>query len=227
MNNPELIQLVIWGAGGHALVVADIVRQQGKFQIIGFLDDTNPERRGGHFVGASILGGREQIDHLIEAGVSRCILAFGDCRKRKVLAEYLHARGFSFATAMHPNTVVANDITIGAGTVLMAGVVINPGVQIGENVIINTCASIDHECIVGHAAHIAPGVHLAGRVEVGAMATVGIGSVVAARVKIGEGAVIGAGSVVLQDIAPWAVAYGVPASVVRYAERGQGDGSFE
>ena len=38
--------LVIWGASGHALVVADIIRLVNAYQIIGMIDDMNPERAG-------------------------------------------------------------------------------------------------------------------------------------------------------------------------------------
>ena len=37
-------KLAIWGASNHALVVADIVRLLGDYEIVGFLDSVNPER---------------------------------------------------------------------------------------------------------------------------------------------------------------------------------------
>ena len=97
----------------------------------------------------------------------------------------------------------------------MAGAVINPGSQIGQSVIINTSASVDHECVIADAAHICPGVHLAGRVQVGAATHVGIGTTVIERINIGSGSFIGAGSVVVDDIPDGVVAYGVPARVIR------------
>jgi PglD N-terminal domain len=39
-------KIVIWGAGGHALVVADIIRLRDDYELVGFLDDVNPERAG-------------------------------------------------------------------------------------------------------------------------------------------------------------------------------------
>jgi acetyltransferase-like isoleucine patch superfamily enzyme len=47
---------------------------------------------------------------------------------------------------------------------------------------------------------------------------VGLGAVVIERVRIGERAIVGAGAVVLHDVPPGAVAYGVPARVVRQRE---------
>ena len=84
--------------------------------------------------------------------------------------------------------------------------------------IINTSATIDHECDIGDAAHICPGVNLAGRVFIGAATQVGIGASVIENVHIGEGCVIGAGAVVTGDIPDHVLAYGVPAKVIRKLE---------
>jgi acetyltransferase EpsM len=123
--------------------------------------------------------------------------------------------GFYLATAIHPRAIVAADVSIGAGTVIVAGSVVNPGAHIGENVIINTCASIDHECIIEDGVHICPGVRLGARVRVGRAAWIGIGATIKDRVHIGPGSLIGVGAVVLSDIPGGVVAYGVPARIVR------------
>ncbi len=208
-------KVVIWGAGGHALVVADIIRLQGNYEIAGFLDDVDKNRLGTKFCGAFILGGQEQLEVLSLSDVEYVIMAIGDCEARLRSAELARARRFSFATAIHPHATIAADTSIGSGTVIAAAAVINPGARIGENVLINTSASIDHECIIEDGVHISPGVHLGGNVKVGRGTLVGIGAVVKARVRIGEGAVIGAGAVVVRDIPDRVVAYGVPARIRR------------
>ena len=211
----KIPKLVILGASGHALVVADIVRLQGQYEIVGFLDNINLQRKNNEFAGATILGGYEQLDRLKANGVNYIILGFGDCKARLELAEFLTSKSFLFATASHPSVVVASDVRIGSGSVLMAGSVLNPGVRVGKNVIVNTCASIDHECILNDAVHISPGVCLAGCVQVGKAAWVGINATIAEGIKIGAGSIIGAGSVVLNDIPTGVLAYGIPATVVR------------
>lgn len=208
-------KMVIWGASGHALVVADIIRLRGDYEIAGFLDNVNPELKGSLFAGATILGGNEQLEVLIANDVRHIIIGFGNCPARIQLAETVVKFGFSLIQAIHPSAVIASDATIGSGSVISAGAVINPRVSIGCNVIINTCASIDHECMIADGAHIGPGVRLAGNVQVGKAAWVGIGSTVIERKKIGDFALIGAGSVVVQDIPSNVVAYGTPARVIR------------
>ncbi len=211
-------KVVIWGAGGHAMVVADILRCMGGFEIVGFLDDANPHRHGQLYCNATILGGKEQLPRLLEQDVRSAILGIGDCAARLKLGEIVKDAGFDLVTAIHPRATVARDVQIGAGSVLAAGAVVNSGSRLDANVIINTCASVDHECILEDGAHLSPGVHLGGKARIGRGAWLAISSAVAPGVSIGEGAVIGAGAVVLSNIPPRVLAYGVPARIVRPIE---------
>jgi acetyltransferase EpsM len=210
-------KLVIWGAGGHARVAADIVRLADEYELVGFLDDVHPERAGEFFCGAPVLGGREQLGRLRAEGVTHALLAFGDGAARLRLAEALGRHGLRAAAAVHPRAVVARDVAVGPGTVIVAGAVVNPGARLGAQVIVNTCASVDHDCVVEDGAHVAPGARLAGGVWVGQGAWVGLGAVVKERVRVGSRSVVGAGAVVLRDLPDGVVACGVPARVLRAA----------
>src|SRR5262249_3791843 len=190
-------KLMVWGASGHARVVTDIVRLQGEYAIVGYLDSVNPSRKGEEFLGEMILGGEEQLDYLVDHGVEYLIVGFGDCQARIQAAEKALAKGYRLATALHPNAVIANDVKIGAGTVVAAGAVINPASIVGRNVIVNTSSSIDHDCRIGDGAHICPGAHLSGGVRVERAAWIGTGASVIDRVQIGAGSVVGAGAVVV------------------------------
>ena len=212
------VSLVIWGASGHALVVADIVRLVGQYRVVGFLDDVNTNRRNTEFCGAPILGGREQLPRLAELGVTHLLFGFGNCATRLELSSLVRQHGLSLATAIHPRATVAVDVSVGPGTVIAAGAVINPGAIIGENVIVNTSAGIDHECVVEDGAHVCPGARLAGCVTVGRGAWIGIGAVVIDHVKVGAGAFVGAGAVVTHDVPERVLVCGIPAKLVREIE---------
>jgi acetyltransferase EpsM len=211
-------KLIIWGAGGHAAVVADIVRLDRTRELVGFVDDTGREARSA-FLELRVLRTREALAAMQQKGVREAIIAVGDCGARLRLAKAAKQMGFRLGLAIHPRAVVASSAKLGMGTVVAAGAVINPRAIVGENVIVNTCASVDHDCVVQDGAHICPGAHLAGNVKVGRGAWVGIGATVIDGITIGDGAFIAAGSVVVRDIPPAATAMGVPAKVVRSRTR--------
>jgi UDP-N-acetylbacillosamine N-acetyltransferase len=208
-------RVVIWGASGHALVVADIIRLRGDFEIAGFLDDADTAGHGRQFCGATVLGGREELRRLKRVGVSHLIFGFGNCAARLELSPLVLSEGLDLATAVHPSATIAQGVEIGAGTVVAAGAVINPAAVIGENVIVNTRAAVDHECSAADGAHICPGVSLAGNVTVAEAAWIGIGSTVIQGLTIGARSVIGAGSLVLRDVPADVVAYGAPAKIMK------------
>ena len=209
------MKIVLWGAGGHAAVVADLVRRTKRWRIVGFIDDMNPGRQGEVFGGARILGGRMQLAGLRRKGVQQLIVAIGDNAARLRSAAIAREIGFRLASVVSPSADVAAGTAIGAGTVIGAGAVVATGARLGENVIVNTSASVDHHCVISDGAHICPGAHLAGNVSVGRGAWVGIGSVVIEGIKIGAGAKTGAGAVVVRDVPANVLALGVPARVVR------------
>jgi UDP-N-acetylbacillosamine N-acetyltransferase len=214
-------QLIIWGSGGHALVVADVVRLTQEYDIVGIIDDLSTDRHGTTVAGAVVLGGREQLESLKRGGVTHVIVAVGDCTARVRLGEFALERGFDLGTAIHPRAIVASDAVIGAGTVVAAGAIVNPGVTIGRSCIINVGASVDHECRIGDGAHIGPGVYLGGQTTVGQRTWLGIGATVIDRIQIGEGSIVGAGSVIIRDIPNGVVVYGSPGRVARKVDKSE------
>jgi len=213
MSRPSKTQLAIWGASGHALVVADAILAGTEYDIVGYLDDVNVDRRNETFGGNTILGGREALAGLLRDGVRRIVIAFGNCSARIAAGDFLRSQGFELPTIIHPRAVIGNRTTIGEGCYIGAGVVIDPECAIGRLVIVNNGAIICHHSVLADGAHICPGVSIAGKAHVGRGSWLGVGSCVRDGVSIGAGSFIGAGSVVVKDIPDGVMAYGVPASV--------------
>jgi sugar O-acyltransferase (sialic acid O-acetyltransferase NeuD family) len=204
--------LVILGAGGIAIVAADIARCQG-FNILGFLDDS-PKKRGTQFCGAPVLGGFDMLPDLRQF-VPQVVVAFSHCRGRLNVAHNALSYGFSLPNLIHPSAIISQYASIDQGSIIMPGVIVNAGAHLGSNTILNTAASVDHECRIGNGVHIAPGVRLSGLVTVGDATWIGIGSIVRESIHIGRNVLLGAGSLVLKDIPDGVVAYGSPAKVIR------------
>jgi sugar O-acyltransferase (sialic acid O-acetyltransferase NeuD family) len=206
-------KLLIIGAGGHAQVIADLVKCQSQagtdISIVGFLDDD--VRR---FESINVFGKvLTTVNRVKEIPHDRVLIGIGDNKIRQAIFLHLQELGEPFLTLVHPKAVVASDVHIGIGSVVVAGVVINTGAVVGDNVIINTGATVDHHNIIESHVHIGPGSHLGGGVLVGEGSFLGIGASVLPDRKIGKWSIIGAGSVVTHDIPSYVTAFGVPAKI--------------
>jgi len=198
-------KLAIIGASGHGKVIADIARKIGYSEVV-FLDDDETIHECG---GYPVLGKSSEAG-TIEADV---IVGIGNAGVRKRIQESIPDE--KLTTLIHPDAVVAEDVVIGAGTVVMAGAVINPGTHIGKGCIINTCSSVDHDCVVGDYVHISVGAHVAGTVNIGSHTWIGAGVTVINNVNISGGCMIGAGAVVIRDICESGSYAGAPAKRMR------------
>ena len=181
-------RLIIIGASGHGKVVADIAALDDYKDIV-FLDDNESVKE---------CAGWPVIGNSTEAPDGEIIVAVGNTETRKRLMELYSGR--IQPVLIHPKAVVAENVEIGDGSVVMAGAVINPGVRIGKGVIVNTSSSVDHDCIVRDYCHISVGAHLCGTVTVGEGTWVGAGATVSNNINICGGCMIGAGAVVIKDI---------------------------
>lgn len=208
------MRVLILGAGGHGQVVADILcrmRDAGETILpVGFLDD-DPDLPGQHKCGVSVLGSMADLRLFAHDAL---VVAIGNNRIRQQVVQTWQAQGEKFITARHPTAVIAPDVSISPGCMICANVVINPGTVIGSHVILNTACTIDHHNQIRDFAHIAPGVHLGGDVQVGTGSLIGIGSIITPQTQIGEWCTVGAGAVVLHDLPDSVTAVGVPAHLI-------------
>lgn len=204
-------RILIIGAGGHGQVVADALLQMqhagAAVQPIGFLDD-DERLIGRRILGLPVLGATNALTAVAPDSV---VLALGDNQLRRTLFVALQAQGMCFTVVQHPTAVVAPDVRVGSGTMILAGAVINTGSHIGANCIINTRSSVDHHNQIGPHVHVAPGVTTGGNVTVEEGALVGIGATVMPGRRVGSWSIVGAAALVHRDVAPRSMVTGVPA----------------
>lgn len=218
---------LIWGAGGHGKVVADLLRALGH-RVVGFVDsDPGKLNRRVDSGGAAVvmLQGtfleRLAAERELPEGIDAVAVAMGDNQRRLECLARLDGR--SAPALVHPTAVVSPSASLGAGTVVFAGAVINADARIGAAVIVNTAAVVEHDCLVADGAHVSPGATLAGAVRVGERSWIGAGATIIQEIEVGSDAVVGAGAVVIRDVAMDTVVAGVPAAIVGSAERRRGD----
>lgn len=194
-------QVVIMGAGGHAKVVADIIKKSGD-TVVGFLDDFN---EGEHILG--------KISDCKKFSDCSFVIAIGSNKARCDI--YNKYSELEYYTAVHPRAIVAENVTIGIGSVVMANAVINADAVIGMHSIVNTSSVVEHDNKIGDYVHISPGAVLCGTVTVGNNTHIGAGSVVRNNITICDNCVIGCGACVVKDINKSGVYTGVPAKDIK------------
>lgn len=206
----ETSQLIIIGAGGHAVSVANVARSAG-FNICHFVD---PKKEGQKLLNISIIGSIDVLKNKRDFNFS---IALGDNSSREKIYNEI-TRGFgkiSFPAIVHSSAVIGEFSRLGQGTVVMPKAVVGPNSTVGHFCLINTHASIDHDCLMHHFSSLAPGAITGGSVEIGVRSAVSIGAVIKHGIKIGDDCVVGANSYVNTDLPNNLVAYGTPARHVR------------
>ena len=186
----------IFGAGGHCRVVASILRAL-KIPILGIFDDSFQYSEV--IQGVPVIGRYDDI-LTCENDIGSVYLAIGDNMLRQKKYALLKKLGFETPPLIHPSALLADDVTIGEGTVVCMGATAGAEVEMGKGVILNTGCLVDHESWIGDFVHLAPRVTVAGRTRIESNVFVGINSCIADKLHIGKRAVVGAGSVVLRDV---------------------------
>jgi sugar O-acyltransferase (sialic acid O-acetyltransferase NeuD family) len=218
----DMKKVILVGSSGHARVIADIIEKGGQFEIAGLVDTYVPI--GSSAFGYTVLGTESDIPPLSsKLELAGGIVAIGDNWIRTQLVARIRALApeFEFVSAIHPSAVIARDVTIGAGTVVMAGAIINSNTTIGDFCVINTGTTVDHDCRIENFASLCPGVTLGGTVRIGQGSFVGLGARVVNNIDIGKYSLVGAGATVIKNIGDQVVAYGTPARTIRTRRPGE------
>lgn len=203
MNKP----LIILGAGGHAAVLADILRSQGK-TILAVVSPQAPS-------------GRPVFDGLAHWQADQQVLNYSPDRVELVnglgslpgndtriqLYEDFSDRGYVFASVIADSAIISPYAKLACSVQVMPRVVIQTGVEILENCIINTATVVEHDCRIGKHNHLAPGVILSGGVSTGQRTHIGTGAVVTQGIEIGDEVVIAAGAAINKAVPARAIVY--------------------
>lgn len=196
-------RLVIVGAGGHGREVLDIIDAVGGYEVLGFVDDGEPDQR---LLRVPLLGPVSTIDELSDVHV---VLGIGDPRVRAEVAARTSAP--PSPPMVHPMASTGSHCRIGQGSVIAAGARLTTNVTIGDHCYVGPNATIGHDSVLDDFATLYPGTVVSGSVQVGRAATIGAGASVKQGVAIGPRAVVGMGAATTHSVTAETTVVGVPA----------------
>lgn len=207
MRSPS--NLIIVGAGGHALSVADAALSAG-WTVFGFYspDGTGP---------ASILGPVLSSLDALDLSATAFALGIGTNHLRQTVAEDMSKRfaQTEIVSVIHATAWVSPNATVHPGAAILAHTSVGPGSTVGHGALLNTGACLDHESSLGDFASLGPGARTGGNVSVGERTMIGIQAGILQGVTVGSDCVVGAHSLVNSDLDSNIVAWGTPATTVR------------
>ncbi|MBI2617119.1 acetyltransferase [Candidatus Gottesmanbacteria bacterium] len=206
----KIKRVVLFGAGGHARVVADVFESR-HIRVEGLFDD-DKTLFGTKRIAWKVLGGLDDMIRFVKENEVNYFVAIGDNVLREKISEKIGKSTSQLpCTCIAPSTSISPHVKISKGVFIAPGVVINIGTVIEEGAIVNTSSSIDHDCIIGRFSSVQPGAHLGGGVKIGRRTMVGIGAKVMQYMTIGDDAVVGGGAMVTHNVKEKTTVVGVPA----------------
>lgn len=205
---------VVYGAGGHAKVVADTLAALGH-TVVAFVEDGST-RDGAELMGVVI----RPATWLFETRPAVSIgFGIGDNVARETVMRRCVDAGFRVPPIVHPSAVVARSAKLEDGSFVGPGAIVNALATVGTGVIVNSGAILEHDVRVGSFVHVCPRACVAGGVTIGARAQIGVGATVLDDINVGSDTLVGGGALVNRHLPNEVVAFGVPAKVRRGIRR--------
>ena len=204
-------QLLILGTRTLAVEIADLAADIEGIQVVGFVENMEPERCQETLEGLPIYWVDAVVD-LINTHRAVCSLA---TTFRSRFTDQVANLGMQFATLIHPLARVSSQSTVGEGTIVSPGVIIASHTSLGRHVFVNRGVLIGHHTEIGDYVTIQPGANIAGKCRIGEATYIGMGSIVLDHVTIGAHSVVGAGSMVTKDVPDHVMVVGAPAQVLK------------
>jgi len=203
-----MTKVVIFGAGGLSRTVAQYIKNDDRYTMVGFTVDR---------------------DYLVESELDSLpvvpfedLLNFispDDCQLLVVLTlqrvsnrmlnkqkcTEIKQKGYSLLSYISKDAIVSPDVTIGENVIISPGVVIEPFSTIEDGVIVRSMAYIGHGVTLGEYCYVAPRAAMSGETIIGPHAFIGINATLRGNISVGHDAVVGAGTTILKDVAENAV----------------------
>jgi acetyltransferase-like isoleucine patch superfamily enzyme len=180
-------RILIIGAGTSGEVVADILLDNPKYRIVGFVDDSPLENFSFYNIPIIANNIRSIVEPEIRKMFDAVVISFGgDLNKKHDIFLELKESGISFINAIDKTAKIGRNVSLGFGNVIGANTYIGTSTAIGDNNWIASSVNIDHHNRVGSSNLFGPGFVSPGKVEIGSKNMFGANSSLSNKVIIGN-----------------------------------------
>ena len=209
-EHSKINKLIIIGAGGHAVSVANVALSAG-YEIAYFLDI---KKNSSSLLGFSVIDDISKLSNISHYDFS---IALGDNHERsRIYKEFSNNySNIRFPSLIHKTAVVSHFTSIGIGTIVMPNAIIGPNSIVGDFCILNTKSSIDHDCAMLDYSSLGPNAVTGGTVRIGYHSSISIGAIVKDNINIGDDSILGANSFLNKNLPNNSLAYGTPAKIIK------------
>ncbi len=197
MTKPKIILV---GAGGHCRSCIDVIEQEGRFDILGVVDQ-DVSGKPSNVLGYPLMGPDKELPD-IRKQCDNALIVVGQINSAAVrirLYEQLKNLGFNLPSIISPLAHVSRHAFVGEGTVIMHGAIVNAAASVGSNCILNSRCLIEHDAVIGDHIHVSTGAIVNGTSKIGKNSFVGSGAVVVHGVDVPANSFVRAGRLVVSE----------------------------
>ena len=190
---------IIFGAGNHAKMISSIFKNQ--FKTIGFIVTNKNKNKKLNRIKIYEYD-KKIIKKFLNLKNCYFFIGIGDNKVRKKILKILidEKIKLNWAKLISKRSIIAANVKIGDGSLVMPGCIINNDANIKEHCIINTGSILEHDNKFENFSSCGPGVITGGNVFLGETSHIGIGSIVRERIIINKNIFIGGSSFVNKNL---------------------------
>lgn len=209
-------KLLIIGTGQHARMLVELIEEQAKFQIVGFVSKETQKKKIYNY---PIVCTDSSLKSFLKKNPSIKYYACGvgdNCGgmigRRKIIENF--DKQLIAATIISPKAYISKYARIEKGCVIEAFAKIMNGVKIGKHSMVESFTAVNHDQKIGANVFIGNNCSLAGKL-IGSDSIIGDGSVIGYKVNIGKNCIVNQGTKVYKNIKSNSIVYGSPLQIIK------------